>query len=212
MTLVAATCIMLIAALFGLLWLVVDVRKDNQNMNGVLVDRRTGQPLETASTDFIVVKGVLVPRSKSGEAAANRRESSYDDNDYNSLKPKPLATSPYWSAGPISSKMDSLAFTAIPSLSFAPRGSAGLVFAQVGGFASIPSARAPGSKVVVFFTDFGRVVLNGTKLFPAVGPYSEYAAMDAAGILTAAFSPPSSGLTFSSTLRTHILFSSLRRC
>ena len=80
---------------------------------------------------------------------------------------------------------------ASPSLSLAPPGSAGFVFAQVGGFASIPSASAPGSKVVVFFTDFGRVILNGTKLYPAAGPYSEYAAMDAAAVLTAAFSSPS---------------------
>ena len=43
-------------------------------------------------------------------------------------------------------------------------------------------------------TDVGRVVLNGTKLYPAVGSYLEYAAMDAAGILATAFSPPPTGV------------------
>ena len=186
-TLVVISSVLIIAALFGLLWLVVDLRKDTQNVHGVLVDRTTGRPLETASTDFTVVKGVLVSRNKTAGKASNRRADDISDSSTT------LATSPFWSPVQVSSEMDSLAFTAIPSLSLAPPGSAGLVFAQVGGFASIPSARAPGSKVVVFFTDFGRVVLNGTKLFPAVGPYSDYAAMDAAGVLTAAFSPQQKG-------------------
>ena len=96
--------------------------------------------------------------------------------------------------------MDASAFTAMPSLSLAPPGAPGLVFARVGGFAAMPSARAPGAKLVVFFTDSGRVVLNGTRLYPAVGPYAAYAAMDAAAILAAAFSPPPpTGLTLFST-------------
>ena len=149
------------------------------------------------------------------ESGAADIKRSGGDNNGSSV----IATSPHWTPVPMSSEMDSSAFTAIPSLSLAPPKSEGFVFAQVGGFASIPSARAPGSKVVVFFTDFGRVVLNGTKLYPAVGPYSEYAAMDAAAILTAAFSQPTtSGMPFTviqlhlRTLQTHILLTALMRC
>jgi hypothetical protein len=75
---------MLIATMFGLLWLVVDLRKDDRNMHGVLVDRMTGRPLETASTAFTVVDGVLVSRSKTGDAD---RRSHY--------KQRTLATPPF---------------------------------------------------------------------------------------------------------------------
>ena len=106
---------MMIAAMFGLLWLVVDLRKDTQNVYGVLVDRPelTGQPLETASTEFTVVNAVLVSRRRPELPAAKRRA---DSNNSSTA----LSTSPFWSPIPISSEMDLSAFTAIPSLSLAP--------------------------------------------------------------------------------------------
>jgi hypothetical protein len=87
-----------------------------QNIKGVLVGRTTGRPLETVSTDFTVVNGVLVSRSKATTTATNRR--SADDSNGTSA----LATSP------MSSEMDASAFTAIPSLSFVPPGSSGFVW------------------------------------------------------------------------------------
>jgi hypothetical protein len=54
--------IILLPSVFGLLYLVVDLHKDMQSMNGVLTDRTTGLPMQTASTDLAVKNGVIISK------------------------------------------------------------------------------------------------------------------------------------------------------
>eukprot|EP00291_Cryptomonas_curvata_P014816 CAMPEP_0172154202 /NCGR_PEP_ID=MMETSP1050-20130122/1899_1 /TAXON_ID=233186 /ORGANISM="Cryptomonas curvata, Strain CCAP979/52" /LENGTH=317 /DNA_ID=CAMNT_0012822883 /DNA_START=27 /DNA_END=980 /DNA_ORIENTATION=+ len=168
--------IILLASVFGLLYLVVDLHKDMQSMNGVLTDRATGLPMQTASTDLTVKNGVVVSKPQPG---ASRR----------AILSTPISTAPFWTPINISSEMAASEFTAIPSLTLRRAGSAGLVFLQVRGFAAIPARNAPGSKVVVFSTDLGAFVLNGTALYPAIGPYAAHGDTSLASVMTRAFTP-----------------------
>ena len=170
--------IILLASVFGLLYLVVDLHKDMQSMNGVLTDRATGLPMQTASIDLAVKNGVII--SKRPTAAGLTRRSAL---------PTPISTAPFWTPINISSEMAASEFTAIPSLTIRRAGSAGLVFLTVKGFAAIPAHDAPGAKVVVFYTDLGAFVLNGTALYPAIGPYAAHGDTSLASVMARAFTP-----------------------
>ena len=168
--------IILLASVFGLLYLVVDLHKDMQSMNGVLTDRATGLPMQTASTDLTVKDGVLITKPPVG---SSRRE----------ILQMPISTASFWSPISISSEMAASEFTAIQSITLRTVGSAGLVFLNVKGFAAIPARDAPGSKVVVFSTELGAFVLNGTALYPAIGPYAAHGNLSLASVMTRAFTP-----------------------
>lgn len=73
-TVLAITTIIFLGATFGLVYLVVDLQKDVQTINGALVDRVTGQTLQTASSDFMVKNGVLVSRPSTDVAARRTGE------------------------------------------------------------------------------------------------------------------------------------------
>ena len=59
--------VLLVTAMAALLWLVrvVELRKEAQNIHGILADRTTGRALETANTDFTVLADSLVLRGSS---------------------------------------------------------------------------------------------------------------------------------------------------
>ena len=144
-----------IVSMAALLWLVVALRRQAQNVHGVLVDRATGLPLRTANTDFAVgADGTLVNRETSRSlATASRRDE---------LK--------------LSSSADPRRFTSVQSLVM------GGVNAKVHGYAVLPAR-----EVVLFFTSHGRAVLNGSTLYPTLGPYEVFETLDTDTILAEAF-------------------------
>ena len=157
--------IMMVASVVALLSLVVDMQRGVDIVNGRLVSRATGLPMQTANTDLAVVNGV----------ATSRR--SLDGG------PVPVATAPFWSAQNLSSNMTVAELSGVPSLTLRVPGSNGLVWLGVNGFALVPGKDG---RLVLFNTELGTFVLSGTRLFPADGPYGEYAGLGLADLVDTA--------------------------
>ena len=152
----AATCFIFLAATFGLVYLVVDLHKDMSSFNGMLISRATGQPLQTASTDFVVQNGVITQRAATKISRRNEMDSS-------DVKLLPFSAT----VASISSKMSLSQLASLTSLEISGQLGDGAISLKIDGFVVIPTSGLPGDKYVVFQTGAGQVVLNGTVLSPA---------------------------------------------
>ena len=154
----ATTCIIFLGATFGLVYLVVDLRKDTASVNNQLVSRTTGEPLQTASTEFVIQNGIMAQRPSS--AKQNRRDNTLDSSD---VKLIPFSA-------PISAVSSTMSLAQISTLtrldvSYQPTG--GAVSVPIKGFALVPAQGLPSGKYVVFQTAAGQLILNGTNISPA---------------------------------------------
>ena len=152
----AVTCIMFLGATFGLVYLVVDLRKDMSSVNNQLVSRDTGQPLQTASADFVIKNGILTTRSST---KPGRRDTVVEPPD---VKLIPFSAP----VAGISSTMTYDQLSTLTSLHISPQPNAGAISLKIDGFTIVPSPGLPGGKYVVFETTAGQVILNGTTLSP----------------------------------------------
>ena len=158
----AVTCIIFLGATFGLVYLVVDLRKDMSSVNDQLVSRATGQPLQTASADFVIQNGIMTQRPT---AKQSRRDTAAESSDLKLLQfSAPVAA--------ISSTMTMAQLSALTSLHISPQPNAGAISLTIDGFTIVPAPGLPGGKYVVFETAAGQVILNGTTLSPAPQPLS----------------------------------------
>ena len=156
----AVTCIIFLGATFGLVYLVVDLRKDMSSVNDQLVSRATGQPLQTASADFVIQNGIMTQRPT---AKQSRRDTAAESSDLKLLQfSAPVAA--------ISSTMTMAQLSALTSLHISPQPNAGAISLTIDGFTIVPAPGLPGGKYVVFETTAGQVILNGTALSPAPQP------------------------------------------
>jgi hypothetical protein len=149
--------LVILGAGFCLLYLVVELQKDMKSMNGALVDSVTKKPVQTASSDFLLVNGVLVPRVTTHGA---RRA----DEDGFQL---PIVTAIKTIFFNMSTVRASKELAAIATLTLASTDGIGAVHLAVDGAVVVPSASAVGGKVVIYSTAIGDMVLNGSALTPA---------------------------------------------
>ncbi len=155
--LLALGTLVFLAATFGLVYLVVDLRRDMKSMNGALVDSVTKKPVQTASSDLMLANGVLVPRVTTQGA---RRA----DEDGPQL---PIVTAIKTVFFNMSTARSSKELAAIATLTIASTDGIGTIHLAVDGAVVVPSASAVGGKVVIYSTAIGDMVLNSTALTPA---------------------------------------------
>ena len=74
------TCVVFLASTFGLVYLVVDLRKDMSSVNNQLVSKTTRQLLQTASTEFVIQNGIMMQRPTA------KQSSSDADSDRSDVK------------------------------------------------------------------------------------------------------------------------------
>ena len=158
----AISCVIFLGATFGLVYLVVDLRKDMSSINGQLVSRATGQPLQTASADFVIQNGIMTQRST---AKHNRRGTASESSD---LKLLPFSAP----VAAISSAMSQEQLSTLTSLHISPQPNGGAISLTIEGFSVVPTSGLPGGKFVVFQTAAGQLILNGTALSPAPEHFS----------------------------------------
>ena len=156
----ALVLIVFLGGVFGLVYLVVDINKDMRSMKGQLIDRATGLPVQTASSDTTIVNGALVTRS-SAETAKRRglTDSSMDV----------VSTVQYTQQVKISSTMPSVQLANVMSISKSFGGTQYSLNLQVLGFWTVPTDGQPDKKSVIFLTQAGPYWLNGTEVAEA-GP------------------------------------------
>lgn len=129
--------------------------------NDMLVSRTTGQPIQTASADYVVQNGILVQRSADSAlklTAGSTREAV--------VAPPPIRM-PTFAAevASVSSTMSIQQLSALTSISLASA-SGGAIKTNIQGFAVVPESDAPGGKYVIFDTSAGQFVLRGTQFTP----------------------------------------------
>jgi len=149
-----------LGAMFGLLWLAVDLRKDTRSMS---------LPIQRASADFLVKDNVLMARQPSTSRRQTTVTTQYSENIV------------------LSTKMPPHAFSAITALNFTVPGRSGSVSAKVNGYVVLPASSEEDGQIVVFLTNHGRLVLSGTVLYSTTESYPQYATMDASAFISAAF-------------------------
>ena len=74
------TCVVFLGSTFGLVYLVVDLRKDMSSVNNQLVSKTTRQLLQTASTEFVIQNGIMMQRPTA------KQSSSDADSDRSDVK------------------------------------------------------------------------------------------------------------------------------
>ena len=151
------TCLIFLGVTFGLVYLVVDLHKDASSVANQLVSRSTGQPLQTASTEFVIQNGIMTQRPS---ASPSRRGDTAGASDV-----KLLPFSATLSA--LSSSMSLEQLSALTWLRLSRQAGGGAATLAVDGFALVPAPGLPGGRYVVFQTAAGQLVLNGTDLSPA---------------------------------------------
>ena len=150
------TCVIFLGATFGLVYLVVDLRKDMSSVNNQLVSRTTGQPLQTASTEFVIQNGIMTQRTT---AKQSRRDAASDRSD---VKLIPFSAP----VSAISSTMTQEQISTLTKLQVSYQPNGGAVSLAIDGFTLVPAPNLPGGKYVVFETAAGQLILNGTALAP----------------------------------------------
>ena len=150
------TCVIFLGATFGLVYLVVDLRKDMSSVNNQLVSRTTGQPLQTASTEFVIQNGIMTQRTT---AKQSRRDAAPGPSD---VKLIPFSAP----VSAISSKMTQKQISTLTELQVSYQPNGGAVSLAIDGFTLVPAPNLPGGKCVVFETAAGQLILNGTALSP----------------------------------------------
>ena len=158
----AITCLVFLGATFGLVYLVVDLRKDMSSVNNQLVSRTTGQPLQTASTEFVIQNGIMTQRSA---AKQTRRDIALDTSDV-----KLIPFSARVSAISSTMSLEQLSTLTKLLISYQPNG--GAISLAIDGFTLVPAQGLPGGKYVIFQTAAGQLILNGTSLSPPPQQYS----------------------------------------
>ncbi|CAG9460284.1 unnamed protein product [Pedinophyceae sp. YPF-701] len=129
-----------LSAIFGLVWAVVELTKDVGVDGGVMVDRHSGAPLQTANTEMHAsAGGQLVDRSTGN----------------------PLRVATSSQEGPLDSALPDEAFAELKTLKVTSPSGATL-HVQVQGFARIP--RGDSASVIQLITPVGLVVVEGVQL------------------------------------------------
>ena len=154
----ALVLIVFLGGVFSLVYLVVDINKDMRSMKGQLVDRSTGLPVQTASSDTTIANGALVTRSSA--ETAKRRGLTSSSMDV-------VSTVQYTQQVKISSTMPSVQLANVMSISKSFGGTQYSLNLQVLGFWTVPTDGQLDKKSVIFLTQAGPYWLNGTEVAEA---------------------------------------------
>ena len=157
---IALVLIVFLGGVFGLVFLVVDINKDMRSMKGQLIDRSTGLPVQTASSDTTLVNGALVSRSSAD--SAKRRGLTGSDASLDVV-----STVQYTQQASISSTMTNSQLANVMSVSKTFGSTQYHLNLQVLGFWTVPKDGQAGQKSVIFLTQAGPYWLNGTELAEA---------------------------------------------
>jgi hypothetical protein len=152
--------IVFLGGVFGLVYLVVDINKDMRSMKGQLIDRSTGQPVQTASSDTTVVKTALVTRSSVETAKRRGLADSAVTFDV-------VSTVQYSEQVKLASTMANIQLANVMSISKSFGSTQYNLNLQVLGFWTVPMDGQPDKKSVIFLTRAGPYWLNGTEVTEA---------------------------------------------
>jgi len=138
--------LLLLLAIGGMTFAIVEMSKDTKlSSSGAMIGKSSSEAVQTASSDFVLLDGMLVPRSNSSEEA------------------QPIAVNEASFHGQLDSAAANAAFLGLRTITI-EHGPDAIISLNIFGMARMPDAASEHGTVVELFTDRGTLTVDGIQL------------------------------------------------